>query len=563
METIKIENLAFQFPDAADWVLQNINLTVKEGEFLVICGPSGCGKTTLLRLLKNELAPAGNQRGEIYYQGLPFVEWDSKKLIEEIGFVSQDPENQIVMNEVMQEIVFGLENLGYSNFEMRKRVAELVHFFGMEDMLGSKPSELSGGQKQMLNLLSTLLLKPKVLLLDEPTSQLDPIAARDLLTTLERLNKEMGITIIVVEHRLEQLFSVADRILFMQDGLIKFGGRSRQVISDLYQERNMQFIPYLPSLARLYMEKMDRVLQEEIPLTVKESRDWISGLSELTGSQLSIEEVNSKSIAERRNPIIDLQNVFFQYHRESPLILKKLSLSIYEGEFFALVGGNGSGKTTVLKACIGSVKPQRGKVLLRGENINKPRTKVDFNKIAYLPQNPKTYFVFDTIEKEMQEAVIRHDVPNGEAKIKELLQTFDIEHLRRRHPHDCSGGEIQKAALACMLIESPTLLLIDEPTKGLDSVSKNHLSKILKALHTSGMTIVMVTHDIEFAAQNAEECAMIFNGEITVSGTPKDLFKDNYFYTTTINRATRVSETREVLTLEEALAKWPSTISVT
>ncbi|MBO1910530.1 ABC transporter ATP-binding protein, partial [Microvirga sp. 3-52] len=195
--------------------------------------------------------------------------------------------------------------------------------------------------------------------------------------------------------------------------------------------------------------------------------------------------------------------------------------------------------------------------------IHKPRAKVNFDRIAYLPQNPKTYFVYDTIEQEMQEAVIRHEVPNGAAKIEELLQTFDIEHLRGRHPHDCSGGEIQKAALACMLIESPTLLLIDEPTKGLDSASKNQLSTILKELHNAGMTIIMVTHDIEFAARNVEKCAMIFNGEITVSGTPKELFKDNYFYTTTINRATRVSETREALTLEKALAKWPLTISVT
>ncbi|WP_210470272.1 ABC transporter ATP-binding protein [Sporosarcina sp. 6E9] len=561
MEVIKIENLKFQFPDATEWALQNINLTIKEGEFIVICGPSGCGKTTLLRLLKNELAPVGNQKGEIYYQGLPLTEWNRKKLIEEIGFVSQDPENQIVMNEVMQEIVFGLENLGYSNFEMRKRVAELVHFFGMKDMLGAKPSELSGGQKQMLNLLSTLLLKPKVLLLDEPTSQLDPIAARELLTTLERLNKEMGITIIIVEHRLEQLFSIADRILFMQAGLIKYSGSSRKVIEDIYQREDEHFISYLPTLARLYMERTDTITHKEIPLTVKDSRDWIAGLPELMDRSHSTD--NSKTISPKRTIAVDLQNVFYQYRRENPLVLKKLSLSIFEGEFFALIGGNGSGKTTVLKTCIGSVKPQRGKVFLQGENIHKPRAKVNFDRIAYLPQNPKTYFVYDTIEQEMQEAVIRHEVPNGAAKIEELLQTFDIEHLRGRHPHDCSGGEIQKAALACMLIESPTLLLIDEPTKGLDSASKNQLSTILKELHNAGMTIIMVTHDIEFAARNVEKCAMIFNGEITVSGTPKELFKDNYFYTTTINRATRVSETREALTLEKALAKWPLTISVT
>lgn len=559
METFKIENLKFKFPEASEWALQDVNLTVKEGEFLVICGPSGCGKTTLLRLLKNELAPVGTRKGEIYYKNVDLTDWNKKTLIEEIGFVSQDPENQIVMDEVMQEIVFGLENLGYSNFEMRKRVAEMVHFFGMEDLLELKPSELSGGQKQMLNLLSTLLLKPKVLLLDEPTSQLDPIAARELLTTLERLNEEMGITIILVEHRLEQLFSTADRILFMQEGAISYEGTSRQVIEELYEQENRQLIPYLPSLARLYMESTEKIERDKIPLTVKESREWMATLPERSNDKAM--DVREESFGTGKLAV-DLQNVFFQYRRESPLILKKLSLSIAEGDFFALVGGNGSGKTTVLKACIGSIKPQRGKVFLRGENINKSRGKQRFEQIAYLPQNPRTYFVYDTIEKEMQEAVLRHNVTAGSSKIDELLQTFGIEHLRTRHPYDCSGGEIQKAALACMLVGSPEVLLIDEPTKGLDSISKEELSELLQQLHTSGMTIIMVTHDIEFAAKNAKKCAMIFNGEITVSGTPEQLFKGNYFYTTSINRATRVSEAKESLTLEEALLKW-STANVT
>lgn len=559
METFKIEGLKFQFPEASEWALQGVDLTVKEGEFLVICGPSGCGKTTLLRLLKNELAPVGTRQGDIYYKGNLLGDWDKKTLIEEIGYVSQDPDNQIVMDEVMQEIVFGLENLGYSNFEMRKRVAEMVHFFGMEDLLQMKPSELSGGQKQMLNLLSTLLMKPKVLLLDEPTSQLDPIAARELLSTLERLNQEMGITIILVEHRLEQLFSTADRILFMQEGVITYEGGGRQVIKELYEQENRELIPYLPSLARLYMESTETLEREKIPLTVKESRDWIAQLpepSELKEVSEIEEDTGTGKLA------VDLQNVFFQYSRESPLILKKLSLSIAKGDFFALVGGNGSGKTTVLKACIGSIKPQRGKVFLRGENVNKSRGKERFDRVAYLPQNPRTYFVFDTIEKEMEEAVLRHGVSAGAEKITELLQVFGIEHLRSRHPYDCSGGEIQKAALACMLIGSPEVLLIDEPTKGLDPISKDELSKLLQKLHSSGMTIIMVTHDVEFAAKNAKKCAMIFNGEITVSGTPEELFKGNYFYTTSINRATRVSKVKESLTLEEALSKW-STINVT
>nr|WP_222439278.1 ATP-binding cassette domain-containing protein [Sporosarcina sp. BP05] len=546
--------MSFGFPDTTWKVLKNINLTVTEGEFIVLCGPTGCGKTTLLRLLKKELAPVGNRTGDIFYVGKRLEECDERTLIEQIGLVFQDPDNQIIMDEVMQEIVFGLENLGYSNFEMRKRVAEMVHFFGMEGLLRLKPSELSGGQKQMLNLLSVLLMKPKVLLLDEPTSQLDPIAAKDLISMLERLNKEMGITIILVEHRLEELFGVADRIIMMDSGEINYTGSSKEVINDLYLQKDERFIPFIPSLSRLYMELETSLECKDIPLSVKESKGWIAKMPKL----VSEDPVVRPAVESLPNAqLVAVKDVYFQYEKKGPMILKSLSLHISKGEFFALVGGNGSGKTTALKACIGSIKPQRGTARYEGKDTSKLKGKELYEKIAYLPQNPRTYFLHDTIEKEMQEAVTRHRIDSGKAIITELLHVFDIAHLRDRHPYDCSGGEVQKAALACMLIGKPDMLFIDEPTKGLDPISKERFSEVLSRLHKEGLTIMMVTHDIEFAAQNAQRCAMMFDGEITVDGTPEQLFKGNYFYTTAINRATRLSNVREVLTLEEALATWP------
>ncbi len=554
MEVFNIKNMSFGFPDTTWKVLKNINLTVTEGEFIVLCGPTGCGKTTLLRLLKKELAPVGDRTGDIFYAGKRLEECDERTLIEQIGLVFQDPDNQIIMDEVMQEIVFGLENLGYSNFEMRKRVAEMVHFFGMEGLLRLKPSELSGGQKQMLNLLSVLLMKPKVLLLDEPTSQLDPIAAKDLIGMLERLNKEMGITIILVEHRLEELFGVADRILMMDSGEISYTGSSKEVIHDLYLHKDERFIPFVPSLSRLYMELESSPACKDIPLSVKESRGWIATMPKLVSEDLVVKpDMESPLNAQ----LVAVKDVYFQYEKKGPMILKSLSLHITKGEFFALVGGNGSGKTTALKACIGSIKPQRGTARYEGKDTSKLKGKELYEKIAYLPQNPRTYFMHDTIEKEMQEAVTRHKIDDGEAIITELLHVFDIAHLRDRHPYDCSGGEVQKAALACMLIGKPEMLFIDEPTKGLDPISKERFSEVLSRLHNEGLTIMMVTHDIEFAAQNAQRCAMMFDGEITVDGTPEQLFKGNYFYTTAINRATRMSNVREVLTLEEALVTWP------
>lgn len=553
MDVFKVKDLSFNFPDEHWQVLKNINVTVTEGEFVVLCGPTGCGKTTLLRLLKKELAPVGDQVGDIMYMGKRLDDCDERLLIEEIGLVFQDPDNQIVMDEVMQEIVFGLENLGYSNFEMRKRVAEMVHFFGMEELLRSKPSELSGGQKQMLNLLSVLLLKPKVLLLDEPTSQLDPIAAKDLIIMLERLNKEMGMTIILIEHRLEELFGVADRILMMDGGEIVYEGTSEQVVYDVYAQHDKHYIPYVPSISRLYMEMAHAPEVSEIPLTVKDSKSWLATMPDVMPENVQ-REVERKPIGE--HPLLVVQDVYFQYEKKGTMILKGLSFQINKGEFFALIGGNGSGKTTALKACIGSIKPQRGKVLYERREVGRLKGKELSSQLAYLPQNPRTYFIHDTIEKEMEEAVYRHQVKDGESVIEELLQLFDIEHLRHRHPYDCSGGEIQKAALACMLIGKPDMLFIDEPTKGLDPISKERFAEVLSALHAEGLTILMVTHDIEFAASYAERCAIMFDGEITVDGHPEKLFKGNYFYTTAINRATRDSYVPEVLTLEEALLTW-------
>lgn len=553
MEIFTISNLSFQYPDMDEMVLKDVSIEVLEGEFLIICGSSGSGKTTLLRLLKKELAPYGNCSGDITYSGKLLNEWDERTLMKDIGFVFQDPENQIVMDEVMQEIVFGLENLGYSNFEMRKRVAEMVHFFGMEDLLKASPSKLSGGQKQMINLLSVLLLRPKVLLLDEPTSQLDPVAARDLISMLERLNKEMGMTIIIVEHRLEELFAIADRVIILKKGKVAYEGNSRKVIELVYNNKEEQFIPYLPSISQLYLAKEQHPINENIPLTVKESKGWIASLS---SKEIQVTTKESHEETNFREPLLSIQNVYFQYERRLPMILKNLSLHINKGEYFALVGGNGSGKTTLIKLCIGMIKAQRGSVKYMGRNINKFKGKDLSEQFAYLPQNPQTYFMQDTIEKEMVNVIHKQKISNGTEKMKEMLKQFNISHLLQRHPNDVSGGELQKAALACMLLAQPQILFIDEPTKGLDPVSKNSLAEVLSKLKSNGLTIMMVTHDIEFAAKHVDRCAIMFDGEISTVGTPDNLFKGNYFYTTTMNRATRMSNVPEVLTLEEALLEW-------
>lgn len=548
LDIFHIKDLTFQYPDTDEKALDGLSVTISEGEFVVVGGPSGCGKSTLLRLLKKEIAPIGNISGNILYFGKAMNEWDERTLIEEIGFVFQDPENQIIMDEVLQEITFSLENLGYSNQEMRLRVAEMVHAFGMEDLLKSKPSELSGGEKQILNLLSVLLLKPKVLLLDEPTSQLDPIAARDLIMMLGRLNRELGITIILVDHRLEELFAVADRVILMKDGKVNYEGNSKEVIYSVFHAKDEKFLPYIPSISQLYLNREKEITVEKIPITVKECKKWASTLPPFAEG-----DACNCPITRKQQSVVEVKNVYFQYRKDSSLVLKNLSLQIKRGDFYTIVGGNGSGKSTLIKTCLGIKKPQRGIVRVFGKKIRKLTEEV-LKKIAYLPQNPKSFFIQDSLEKEMKQ------VTNDEKKINEMLLKFGISHLKHRHPYDCSGGEMQKAALATMLLGNPEILFMDEPTKGLDPFSKQQFARILKQLHEDGLTIIMVTHDIEFAARHASRCAMMFDGSITVEATPNELFKGNYFYTTALNRATQNSNIAEVLTLEEALTLWPKTV---
>lgn len=553
MEIFQINNVTFTYPDEETKVLNDISFNVKSGDFVVLCGASGSGKTTLLRLLKKELAPFGNKSGDILYMGQQLNDLPDERLASEIGFVFQDPDNQIVLDEVLQEVVFGMENLNVPPIEMKKRLAELVHFFGIADLLHKKTSELSGGQKQLVNLLSILLLRPKVLLLDEPTSQLDPVAAKELIQILERLNNEMGMTIIIIEHRLEDLFSIASKVVMLSEGEIVYKGSSEQIVQAVHEKNDERFLSYLPSVSRLYLEKESEVNVDEIPLNVKDSRQWLQTKNFEVNDKLG--EANVQKVTEE-SPILSVDRSYFQYEKESPFVLKNCSLDLNQGEFFSLVGGNGSGKSTLLRLSMGLLKQQRGKV----SYLNKPLKKYKLNELvehfAYLPQHPLSFYIESTIDDEMNAIIHKHKISDGEQRKEEISSRLQIDHLLHRHPNDLSGGELQRATLACLLLENPTVLFIDEPTKGLDPISKHHLAELLLELQAEGLTIFMVTHDIEFAVKYVDRCAILFDGQIAAEGTPEELFKGNYFYTTTINRATMVREDIEVLTLEEAIERW-------
>lgn len=534
MEILQIENLSFRYPEAEALAVNNVSLSVKQGEFIVICGESGCGKSTLLRLLKKESAPYGEQNGKVYFEGVPQELLDKRISAQEIGFVLQHPESQIVTDLVWHELAFGLESLGYDSSFIRRRVAEMASYFGIQEWFRKKTSELSGGQKQLLNLASVMALQPKILLLDEPTAQLDPIAASNFIATLHKLNRELGLTVLLVEHRLEDVFPVADRVLLMDKGSLIFNDAPSR-IGDFAKKMPLHaMVVALPTSMRIF-----QILGDcgKSPLTVREGREYI--ISNYGNSITSLEIVERESDNER---VVELYDVWFRYERDADDVAKGVSLYVNKCEHFCILGGNGTGKTTTLNIIAGLLKPYRGKVLINGNNAESYNgNSLYINNIAVLPQDPQTVFISMTVWEDMYEIckMLKYKKDDAENIINELAEKLSITHLMNSHPYDLSGGEQQKAALAKVLLTNPKILLLDEPTKGIDACSKLGLAKIIEELKASGITVITVTHDVEFAAMTADRCSMFFDGEIVSTDVPYRFFAENNFYTTSASRISR------------------------
>lgn len=536
MALVKIENLSFQYPLKERKVLQDITLSIEEGEFVVVCGVSGCGKSTLLKQLKREIAPHGKKTGAVFYNDVLLDELDQRTAAAEIGFVMQNPENQIVTDKVWHELAFGLENLGLKTTEIRRKVAEMANYFGIQQWFRKKTTELSGGQKQLLNLAAIMVMQPKVLILDEPTSQLDPIAAVEFISTLQKLNKELGLTIILVEHRLEEVYAIADRVVVMEEGKIVCNDKPRTVAQQLKeQKRHQPMMLGLPTPVRVFNQLS---IESDSPLTVREGRKWLKDYfrNETKVVQQSREE------NERGNVLLEVKETWFRYERDLPDILRGFAIQIRAGEIFSIVGGNGTGKTTALKVMAGLYKPYRGKIILDGKKLTKYKNgELYRNNLAVLPQDPQTLFVENKVEKELKKMVQKEKYSDEEAekRIADIIATLQIEHLLESHPYDLSGGEQQKVALAKILLSNPRIIFLDEPTKGIDAESKRIFADILRGLKGQGVAIVMVTHDIEFSAEHSDRCAMFFDGGIVSEDITQLFYSGNNFYTTAAHRMSK------------------------
>ncbi|MGM9626296.1 MAG: ABC transporter ATP-binding protein [Eubacteriales bacterium] len=516
MELLTVENLNFTYPLCDCPALSDISFSLQRGDFAVLCGATGSGKSTLLRMLKRELTPLGEKKGRILFRGTELGTLDPKISASAVGFVMQKPEQQIVTDKVWHELAFGLENLNTPQPVIARRAAEMASYFGMESWYDRAVSDLSGGQKQLLNLASVMVMNPEILILDEPTSQLDPIAASDFISTIKKLNEDFSLTVIIVEHRLEELIPICSRLLVMEEGRLIRCGSPREVIASL--DDNDDLLAAMPTAARMYHTLG---CKDACPLTVREGRAYIE-----EHYDNRIRSLGKTSYTHHAAPALEFSDVFFRYTRTAPDVLCGLRFTVYENEIYSILGGNGSGKTTSLMAAAGFLHPYGGYIRIFGKKQREYRNQSLYRDcLALLPQDVQTVFLKNTVREELEDAG---------ADLRAL--PFDIGYMLDRHPYDLSGGEQQLAALAKVLAANPRLLLMDEPTKGLDAQKKNRMAEILKVLQARGVTIVLVTHDVEFSAMCADRCALFFRGNIVSEETPQHFFSENQFYTTAASR---------------------------
>ena len=529
MAHFEINDLTFSYAAAkGKHSLENISLTIEQGEFLVLCGKSGSGKSTLLRQLKTVLTPNGKRTGEVLFHGVPLKQVSDRDQSGKIGFVMQNPDDQIVTDKVWHELAFGLESLGCDQKTMRGRVAEMACYFGIQDWFHRDVATLSGGQKQLLNLASIMAMQPEVLILDEPTSQLDPIAASDFLNTVRKINTELGTTVIITEHRLEDIFPYADRAVVMEKGRVIADDTPGKVGQLLFEQANPMFAA-MPTPVRVYYGAGGT---GESPLTVRQGRSW---LSRRFPNRPEKDAIAAPPLPEEvKDPALVLKELWFRYEKDSPDILRGVSAEIPSGSLYAILGGNGAGKSTTLKAISGICRPYRGKVTLFGKPVDKYKSSELFHGcLAMLPQDPKSLFVKKTVREDLSE------MTKDKSSIERIAALCQITELLDSHPYDLSGGEQQRAALAKVLLTEPKMLLLDEPTKGIDSFFKETFAGILSDLKKQGITIVMVSHDVEFCARYADVVSMFFDGQVLTTDTPRRFFGSNSFYTTAAHRMSR------------------------
>ncbi|EHO49892.1 ABC transporter ATP-binding protein [Lentilactobacillus kisonensis] len=524
---VSIKNLSFAYPDQPDKVLDNINLTIYPGDFLMIAGNTGSGKTTLLNHLKKELMPLGNRQGQILINDTPIDNLSKLESAQTVGYVAQDPQLQPVMSKAIDELAFPLENIGCPSNEIERRITELTNFLALDQSLNRAINELSGGQLQLVNLASVLILRPKLILLDEPTSQLDPLTAQTFLNVLSRIQQELGITIVITEHRLSTISGLANRMILLQDHTISFDGSPTKGIEKMFQDERLRY--FIPSIPKLFLT--NHIPISTLPISVSQ------GQAAIQTDHLKFTAAKPKQslLSETSKPLLQAKNISFTFD-QTRNVIDHLNLTVNRGDWLSIIGKNGSGKSTLLSLLIGLTTPQHGKIRFENQLVWKLKTVDRIKKISFLSQTPSLQFTADSVRQELVVQADQLQLSDPASAIKRVTKQFNLTKILDHNPFDISGGQQQLLGLAIALMATPDLLILDEATKGLDPYTKVFIGKILKQYQQDGVTIVMASHDMEFCAEFSDHCAFMFDGHLNTLLSTTAFFANNFFFTTPINR---------------------------
>ena len=554
---IRMMDLTFCYSDAATSALKRVNLEIGDGEFVLVTGASGSGKSSLCRCF-NGLIPhfyGGKITGRVEVGGLDVMQHPTKELATRVGMVIQDPENQLVAMDVEREVVFGLENLAFPRDVISKRLEESLDTLGISDLRYRPLHELSGGEKQKVAIASVLALHPSILVLDEPTSELDPKGAEEVLSIARRLNDELGITVILVEHRLDRVVHFAERMIVLDKGTVLADGNPRDVLDNgVIDNAGIGVPPVVKLVQRL---KAKGLSSNSIPLTIKEGRFMLDGVFKGLGRATSLRDERSEG-----KPIIEVEKLWHAYP-EGITALKNIGLVIREGEFVAIMGRNASGKTTLVKHMNGLLRPTKGRVTVAGIDTDKAPITDLAHKVGFVFQNPNDHLFADTVEEEIAFTVRNLGYESREiaSRVDEMLERFDLGEYRRQYPRSLSGGEKQRVALASVLVAYPQVLILDEPTRGLEQKLKSELMGFLHQYRGNGNTVILVTHDVETAAGHADRVILLSEGRIVVDGDRRSVLSQALLFSPQINRLVQAFEkygvSGNLLTVDEVLELLP------
>jgi len=553
---IKIQNFTFYYGGAEKPALKNINLEIADGEFVLVTGPSAGGKSSLCRCI-NGLIPhfyGGKVTGSVEVQGLNTLQHSPRELATRVGMIFQDPENQLVTQDVEREIAFGLENLAFPRDLIARRIEESLDTLGISALRHRPLHELSGGEKQKIAIASVLALHPEILILDEPTSELDPKSAEEVLSIAQRLNDELGITVILIEHRLDRVIQHTDRLIVLDGGEIVVDGSTRQVLQENYQEISGAGVGMPPIIKLAHQLEIMGITDNKTPLTVKEGRVMLQEVFQKIAGELPQQE--KKGINNR--PAIEVGKLWHVYP-DGPAALKNVSLAIGEGEFVAIMGRNASGKTTLVKHFNGLLKPTKGSVVIHGTDTGRATIAELARQVGFVFQNPNDHLFADTVEEEIGFALKNLGLENGKvrSRIDEVLGRFRLDKYRRQYPRALSGGEKQRVALASVLAVQPRILILDEPTRGMEYRLKSELMAFLRDYAGQGNTVILVTHDVETVAEYADRVLLLGEGKVVVDGNKRDVLSRALLFSPQINRLVqafaRYGVPNDILTVDEVL----------